>query len=117
MDSSQAIRRRLAENCIFLFAVNEIPGKPEECELPAEDSSRQLPVVREKQLAEDFAFISASTDDMHKVMAIGLEEDSDRKGMTIRLASNTGDLSEVKEGFESIANILQRAATRCMLSL
>ena len=79
------------------------------------DETRQLTLERERQLASDFAFISASTDDMLRVMAICVEESSDQQGMTIRLASNTGDLSRTLQSFKGIANTLERAAIRGMI--
>ena len=111
--SDRAIRKRLAENIILLWALTETPGEPKECQLRASnDGARQLTVERERQLADDFAFLSATTDDTLRVMAVGLEEDLDQQGMTIRLASNTGDLTEVKEGFENIVQVLEQAALR-----
>ncbi|MCJ1416147.1 hypothetical protein MMC32_002482 [Xylographa parallela] len=112
MDASQHIRKQLAENIILLHSLNEVPGKEKECDLPAENQSRQLSIAREKQLGDDFAFLSATTDDMSRVMAVGIEEDEDGTGMTIRLASNSGDLSSIRGEFERIGNILQEAASR-----
>ena len=112
MDASQHIRKQLAENIILLHSLNEVPGKEKECDLPAENQSRQLSIAREKQLGDDFAFLSATTDDMSRVMAVGIEEEEDGTGMTIRLASNSGDLSSIRGEFERIGNILQEAASR-----
>ncbi|MCJ1433396.1 hypothetical protein MMC27_002756 [Xylographa pallens] len=112
MDAGQHLRKQLAENIILLRSLNEVPGKEEECDLPAENQSRQLSIAREKQLADDFAFLSATTDDMSRVMAVGIEEDEGGTGMTIRLASNTGDLSGIRGEFERIGDILQEAASR-----
>lgn len=46
------------------------------------------------------------------VMAVAIEDDADRSGMTIRLASNIGDLSIMKETLDDIAKSLEKAATR-----
>ena len=102
----------VAENSALLSSITELPGKEKECELPAEDGNHQLPVAREMQLADDLAFLSATTDNMYEVKAVGIEEDLDKMGMTIRVASNTGELSRVKDGFQLIGSILQRAASR-----
>lgn len=51
---------------------------------------------------------------MLRVMAVSVEEDFDKRGMTIRLASNTGDLSRITEDFNGIANTLEKAALRGM---
>ena len=112
MASGQNINKTLAENSALLFSITDVPEIAQEHELPADDQSYQLTVEREKQLAEDFAFLSAYRDDVTRVMAVAIEEDLRNKQMTIRLASNTGDLSKVKQGFISIGDVLQRAASR-----
>lgn len=56
------------------------------------DETRQLTSEREKQLVDNLTFISASTDDMLRVIAVAVEEDLDKEKITIRFASNTGDL-------------------------
>lgn len=45
---------------------------------------------------------------MLRVMAVSVEEDADGSGITIRLASNTGDLSSMKEALDGIAKKLER---------
>lgn len=49
---------------------------------------------------------------MLRVMAVCVEEDLDGAGMTIRLASNTGDLSRVVAGLTGIAGTLEIAILR-----
>lgn len=114
----QTTRKRLVENITLLWTLNEVPESPKENKLSCEnDEAQQLTPEREKQLADSFAFISASTDDMLRVMAVSIEEDFDKRGMTIRLASNTGDLSRITEDFNGIANTLEKAALRGMTGL
>lgn len=106
-------RQRMIENVIMLWTLNEVPERPKENVIDCgTDETRQLTLERERQLADNFAFISASTDDMLRVMAVCVEESYDQQGMTIRLASNTGDLSRTIEGFRGIAGTLERAALR-----
>jgi len=115
---SQTIRTRLIENITLLYTLTEVPEQPKENVLSCgNDEARQLTPERERQLADSFAFISASTDDMLRVMAVCVEEDPDKMGMTIRLASNTGDISRITEGFNGIANTLGKAALRGMTRL
>ena len=57
-------------------------------------------------------FISASTDNMLRVMAVSIEEDADRVAITVRLASNTGGLSSMMEVLGEITNILEKASKR-----
>ncbi|KAL8800743.1 MAG: hypothetical protein Q9182_004948 [Xanthomendoza sp. 2 TL-2023] len=110
LSSDQKIQKRLVENITLLWALCENPDQPKENEIRGSyDDGRQLSLDRERQLVDSFAFISASTDNMLRVMAICIEEDPDKIGMTIRLASNTGDLSHVTQGFNSIARILELA--------
>lgn len=49
---------------------------------------------------------------MLHVMAVAIEEDADGNGITIRLASNTGDLSSIREALSGIAKTLEKALTR-----
>ena len=61
---------------------------------------------------DNLAFLSAWSDDPDNVMAVCVEENQGREGLTIRMASNAGDLEPVKEGFTRIATILERAAAK-----
>ena len=113
LSSGQKLQKRLVENVTLLWAICETPEQPKENNLHEEyEDGRQLSPGREKQLVDSLAFISASTDNMLRVMAVCIEEDSDKIGMTIRLASNTGDLSHVTEGLNSIARTLEQASLR-----
>jgi len=106
-------RQRMIENITMLWTLNEVPEPPKENAIDCSaNETRQLTPARERQLVDNLAFISASTDDMLRVMAVCIEERSDQQGMTIRLASNTGDLSPTVKSFEVIACTLERAALR-----
>ena len=107
----QDVQKRLVENITLLWTLCDIPGKPKENKIRAgHDGGRQLSWDRERQLADSFAFISALTDD--RVMAACIEENPDGKGMIVRIASNTGDLSDVTQGFNGIARTLEQASLR-----
>lgn len=111
--NSISIKRRLVENVTMLWTLNDLPEQPKDNTVRRESvENRQLAPERERQLAENFSFISAATDNMRRVMAVCVEEDSDKKGITIRLASNTGDLSTIKEQLDGIAKTLETAALR-----
>ena len=112
MNEYQKINKRIAEHSALLSSLLTVPGPEQECDLPPESEGYQLSVGREKQLADSLAFLSATKDDGYKVMAVAVEEHLDKNGMTIRLASNSGDLSGIKSGFQNIADILMRAAAR-----
>ena len=113
MSSGQKSQERMVENITLLRTLCKIPGKPKENQIRREhDEARQLSWSRERQLADIFAFISAWTDDSARVMAVCIEENPGKPGMTICLASNSGDLSHVTKGFNDIARILEQASLR-----
>lgn len=113
LTSGQKIQKRLIENITLLWTLCEVPGKSKENHTRGgHDEGRQLPRDRERQLVDSFAFLSATTDDPLRVMAVCIEEDPDKIGMTISLASNTGDLSDVTQGFDGIARTLEQASLR-----
>lgn len=118
LSCSQTTRRRLIETITLLWTLTEISEQSKENKLDCgNDEVKQLTTEREKRLADSFAFISASTNDMFRVMAICIEENPDQNEMTIRLASNTGDLSRVTEDFKDIAHTLQKTALKDMIVL
>ena len=101
------------ENITLLWTLNEVPEKRAERELSIETSPcRSLSTEREKEIVDNLAFLSSTTDDSLKIMAVCMEEKADHKGLVIRLASNTGDITGVQKGFEEIARVLEVAATR-----
>jgi hypothetical protein len=89
-------------------SVNSItePGIPD-----VTSSSRVLSLRREKELVEILAFLSATTDDPSKIVALCVEESQNGKALAVRMAVNNGGLVNVKEGFEKMARILERVAT------
>ncbi|XTI83593.1 hypothetical protein V2W45_117976 [Cenococcum geophilum] len=64
-----------------------------------------MSISREKGIASNLAFLSATSDDCLKVMAVCVEEYRNGEGTTIRIALNTGYLSEVKNGFMMFAKV------------
>jgi len=67
------------------------------------------------QLVEYFAFISSTKDDPNGVTAVCMEENQDRAGMTFRVATNTGCLSEIVQQLQAVADTMLRAATHGMI--
>ena len=108
----------LLQKIILLQLLNEVPEKPCENKLVVfesrEDvsSARTLPLQREKELAESFAFLAATTDDPKKIVAACVEEDKAKECVTVRLAVNNGNLDQVKAGLEKMSEILKRATQR-----
>jgi hypothetical protein len=116
MDGSKGMgipRQRLLDNITLLWTLNEVPDIPRENLLPeSSDAVRQLSIERERDLADNIAFLSARTDDMQMVMAVCVEEDLDQAGLTIRMAANTGSLTDVEDGLKNMAKMLEKAALR-----
>jgi hypothetical protein len=106
------------EAITLLYMLNECPEIPKDHQqsetLSVLSSIYQLPFQREKQIVENLAFLSATTNDSTRVMAVCLEEARDHRSCTIRLTSNNGDVDEVVLGFKLMAKILERAASRSL---
>jgi hypothetical protein len=69
-----------------------------------------LSIKYEKRIAGHLAFLAATRKDSDKVMAACLQQDSDGKSVTFRLASNSGDLSLIEGGFNMLGRALERVA-------
>ncbi|PSS18458.1 hypothetical protein M430DRAFT_120981 [Amorphotheca resinae ATCC 22711] len=106
-------RQQLQQTIVRLQSLNEVPELPQENDVVSGiDTTRRLSISRENEIASNLAFLSATSDDSLKVMAVCIEEHRNRDQTTIRIASNTGDLSAVTSGFVTLGNILEQAARR-----
>lgn len=106
-------RKRLLQNITLLWTLRRIPEKPTENILSSDnDTTYRLTAKRENEIVGNLAFLSATIDDHLKVMAVCVEEDDTGEAVTIRIASNTGDLSEVVNGFKRLGVILEQTAQR-----
>jgi hypothetical protein len=112
MWGSAVTREQLRQSISRLRKLNEVPEPPKENVLAPGVDSHHLSVEREKDIASNLAFLSATSDDNQKVMAVCVEEQLNGEGITIRIASNSGDLSEVTNGFKMLATILEQSAQR-----
>ncbi len=115
MWGSSVTREQLKKAIEDLERLNDVPQSPQENELlsrDGRDETYKLSASRENEIAGNLAFLSATTDDRERVMAVCIEEFADGTGLIIRVASNTGNLSEIKEGFQTLARILEQAARR-----
>lgn len=104
------------EAITLLYMLDKCPESPKDNE-PTQGLSifsglYQLPFQYEKEIVDGLAFLSATTKDSTRVMAVCIEEARDHSSCTIRLSSNTGNLDQVANGFKLMAGILQRAASR-----
>ena len=100
----------LLDNATLLKTLNNVPERPRDNVYTGERSkSRRLTPEREQQLASSFAYLSANAKDVHKVRAASVEENPKEGGITIRVATNSGDLSNIKEGLEKIVSAVNAA--------
>ena len=108
--------KSLMEAITLLYMLDKSPESPKDNQPPQSlsvpSSKYQLPFQREKQIVENLAFLSATTDDSDRVMAVCLEEADDRGSCRIRLTSNLGDTEKVVLGFKLMAKVLEQAASR-----
>jgi hypothetical protein len=95
-----------------LAELNQVPEKPRENNLISGRSVHFLSISRENEISSNLAFLSAVSDSSLKVMAVCIEEYRNGRGLIIRIASNTGDLSEVTNGLRTLAGSLEEAAQR-----
>ena len=108
--------KSLMEAITLLNLLNEYPESPKDNqqsqELSAHSTIYQLSFQHEKEIVDNLAFLSATTNDSARVMAVCLEQAPDRGSCVIRLTSNTGDVDEVMLGFKLMAKILEQSASR-----
>lgn len=108
--------RRLMETIVILWTLTDVPGGPAVQKPPHTPSegpaTRQLSFEREKSFVEILAFLSGTSDDPSKVMAVCIEESSTGDSLTIRLATNSGNCLKVLDGFRRMANILEQSSRR-----
>ena len=93
-------QQQLRDSISHLQKLNEVPERPKENILVSRvNSTHRLSISRENEIAGNLAFLSATSDNSLKVMAVYIEEYLNGEGLIIRIASNTGDLLAVTSGF------------------
>ena len=109
-----SLRQRLLGDTAFLLSITDKPedASRNESSPGSDGGKRQLAPEHERQLADDFAFLAATTDSANRVVAVGLEERPNGKGLTIRLTANTGLCGDAFHGLRAIAETLEEAAKR-----
>jgi hypothetical protein len=113
MWSGATTRAQLQQSIHNLWRLSEVPQAPEEnCLFNEQPSKYHLSILREQEIASNLAFLSATTDEGLRVMAVCLEERPDGRGITIRIASNTRDLTALTSGMRRLADVLEQAARR-----
>lgn len=108
------LRRATVEDAILLWSLTEVPEITRESALISSTSAWKLSVDKEKQLADDLAFIASSKEGCKQVKAVRVDENHDGNGVTIRVAANTGDLTHTVQELQTIADTMVQAGHRGM---
>ena len=116
--------RVFRENLALLRILNDLPEEEKEHSL--EDylrrqgpnaTSHRLSIERERDLVDHLAFLSATSDDPAKVMAVCVEENpQDPNTLTIRLAMNEGDLRILRTDYQKMTRVLEEISVSCIIT-
>jgi hypothetical protein len=111
MWGGEITRQQILQSICLFQTLNQVPEPPKDHLLSTENDPKYcLSALREKEVASNMAFLSSISDNPLRVMAVCIEEHDNKEGITIRMASNTGDLSLVVNGFNKMAQVLEQAA-------
>ncbi|KAF1949449.1 hypothetical protein CC80DRAFT_598904 [Byssothecium circinans] len=101
---------RLAEDIALLQRICNKPIKPTtnkyNGQVPTND--RALTFKQEADIVNCLCYLSSYSDNPDHVMAMCVEEALDHRGLTVTLATNTGSVSHLQQGVESICTVLER---------
>lgn len=120
---SPAERQQFAKNVVLLSLLNGVPNKPAKYDLQEYPNGTAVnrgggsaatifPIEHDCRLAEALAFMTATSNDRHAIMAVCVEQHDMAPGLTFRIAANTGDLSEVAQGLVKMGSVLERVAKK-----
>ena len=107
--------QELTEEIVLLRMLTAEPVKPARNILTdnqvqaSSTTSRTLSLAAERDIVNNLAFLSATSDDPEKVTAICLDEGFESESCTIRMAMNSGKLSSLATDFRKITQVLERA--------
>ncbi|QIW97802.1 hypothetical protein AMS68_003320 [Peltaster fructicola] len=105
MDAYNAARCRTMEYATLLWSLQEIPEDPSEGPTLPDNPKRVLTFEREKQLADDLAFLASSSDDPNQIKAVCVEENTADE-MIVKIASNSPD-ADMTAGFTELFSIME----------
>lgn len=115
MDRYDQLRRRTIQNATVLWSLTDLPERPTENQISSDVRTGTLSIKRERQLAEDFAFIACTRDVSEEVIAVCVEEHKEESKLLIRVASNSGDINYAVAMLRSVAALMMEAATPGMV--
>jgi len=106
-------RQDLLRSITLFQTLTKVPEPPKhDLPEPEVESAYRLSVSREKKITSNLAFLAATSDDNLNIMAVCVEEHPNKAGITVRVASNSGEVSALVTGFTKIARILEDSARR-----
>ena len=89
-------RLQLQQTISRLQKLDQLPKVPSEnLAVPKVDQTQRLSISQEKEIMSNLAFLSATSDESLKVMAVCVKEHYNGDGITIWIVLNAGDLSAV----------------------
>jgi hypothetical protein len=104
-------RQQLLQSICLFQTLDEVPELPKSNTTVADDDPRySLSLSSEKNITGNLAYLSSISDNGRRVTAVCIEEHHNKEELTIRIASNTGDLAVVANGFKKMARVLEQAA-------
>jgi hypothetical protein len=107
-------RDEFEENADELESLKYIatPWTQARSEWPEDDEQYLIPYAVERQLADDFAYISACEPKVVTVTAATIEVSDEPSGITVRLAGNKGIREYVRDALDGILRSLEGCARK-----
>ena len=115
MWNSTVAREPLLQKISLLAILESVRDHPKQHMLISPPGWRSsLTIEQEREVVSNLAFLSSHSKNSKRVVAIGLEEDHDGRGLVIRMAINGGDkdVPYTEEGLKQISRILEQASRR-----
>ena len=107
--------QELSEEIVLRRMLTAEPAKPTrnillDNQLQASSvTPRTLSFETERDIVDNLAFLSATSDDAENVTAVCFDEGFQSESCTIRIAMNSGKLSSLAADFRKVARVLERA--------
>ena len=113
MWGSELTRERMLQKISLLAILGPVREGQREHELISNPyQERSITVQQEAEITSNLTFLSYRRKDSQAVTAIGIEEDGDGQGMTVRVAVNGGALAHTTDGLRQICTALEQASRR-----
>ena len=106
----EEIYLRLAENVAVLRRICDKPMSPTRNDLITTENrkGRTLSLKNEASIVHDISYLVSHSSQAGQVMAMCVEELSDKQSMVISIATNEGSTSFLEGSLRSVADILQQ---------